>query len=219
MEKKVVVIHTSPVTLDVLKALFKEIIPNVRMINIIDDGILQDLITYGGTTPSIIRRVCQYAIEAEALGADAIFNQCSSVGEAVDIARTMIHVPFVKIDEAMAEVAIRTGSRISIIGTSASTIGPSTRLVERAAGRLGIKVEVKGYLVDDAFDALTKEGDIGKHNKLVVAEIERIQDLSDVIILAQGSMVALLSDLTKVKKPVFSSPRLGVEQLKLVLEL
>ena len=40
---KVVLIHTSPVSLNDLKALFKEIIPDVEMVNIIDDSLLDEV--------------------------------------------------------------------------------------------------------------------------------------------------------------------------------
>jgi len=135
MEKKVAVIHTSFVSVDLLKSLFHDLIPEVRMINIVDDSLLFELIENRGITPSIVRRVCNYAIEAEAAGADAVFNQCSSVGEAVDIARTMLKIPYVKIDEAMAEEAVKLGSRIPVVATAASTIGSSCRLVERTINR------------------------------------------------------------------------------------
>ena len=41
--KKVAVIHTSPVSLNELKALFAEILPEVEMINIIDDSLLEEV--------------------------------------------------------------------------------------------------------------------------------------------------------------------------------
>ena len=62
-----------------------------------------------------------------------------------------------------------------------------------------------------------KEGNKQKHNDMVIDAIEKIKDTSDVIVLAQGSMVVLLPYLDHIKVPVLSSPRSGVAQLRKVL--
>ena len=40
--KKIVMIHTSPVSLNDLKALAKEKMPEVQLVNIIDDSLLEE---------------------------------------------------------------------------------------------------------------------------------------------------------------------------------
>lgn len=217
MSKKVAVIHTSFVSVNDLKELFREIMPQVEMVNIVDDSLLAEVKTNGSITPGIIRRVCAYAVQAEALGADAILNQCSSVGEAVDVARNMIKIPYIKVDEAMAEEAVKIGGRVSVIATVASTMGPSVRLIKRTAEKMHKKIEVKECLVDGALDILMKEGNQEKHNQMVLSEIEKVESESDVIVLAQGSMTVLLPQLKHIKKPVLTSPRLGVQHVRRVL--
>ena len=219
MPQSVAVIHTSFVSLDDLKNLFREIVPEVTMINIVDDSLLAEVLASGRLTEAVTRRVCAYALQAEAMGVDAILNQCSSVGEAVDVARRMLRVPYVKIDEPMAEEAVRLGSTISVVATVPTTLEPSCRLVERAAERSGQRVTIRRALVHGAFDALTKERDREKHNRLVLAAVETAAAESDVIVLAQGSMIVLLPMLGHIKKPVLSSPRSGVQNVRKVLGL
>lgn len=219
MGKKVFVIHTSFVSVNDLKALFNEIIPEVQVFNIVDDSMLAEVMANGQVTPAIVRRICKYAVEAEALGADAILNQCSSVSEAVDVASNLIKIPYIKIDEAMAEEAVKIGSKISVIATVASTMGPSTRLIERAAERIGKNVDVRKCLVDGALNVLMKEGDKEKHNRMVLDMVEKVKDDSDVIVLAQGSMTVLLPDLKDIKTPILTSPRLGILRMRQVLDL
>ncbi len=217
MEKKVAVIHTSFVSVNDLKNLFSEIIPSVKMINIVDDSLLSEVLEKGGLNNNITRRICTYAIEAQAMGVDAILNQCSSVGEAVDTARQILNVPYLKIDEPMAEEAVRIGGNISVIATVPTTLLPSVRLIENTAAGINKKVNIKRCLVEGAFDALVKEGDKEKHNRMVLKTIKEEADKADVIVLAQGSMICLLPQLTDVKVPVLSSPRSGVVRLKEVL--
>lgn len=218
MSTKIGLIHTSFVSVDHLKQLFGEILPSARMVNIVDDSLLPDVIAAGGATPAVITRVCTYALTLERSGCDLLFNQCSSVGEAADVARQMISVPYLKVDEPMAHKAVATGPRISVVATVASTVGPSVRLVERAAAEQGKDVTVKDRLVDGALDILMKEGNREKHNQLVLKEIEAAQKDSDVIVLAQGSMAVLEPYLNDFSVPVLTSPRLGVEAVRDFLE-
>ncbi len=218
-KKSIFVIHTSFVSVDHLKALFTEIIPEAIVNHIVDDSLLADVTVNGKITPAIVRRICFYAQSAEARGADLVVNQCSSVGEAVNIARATIGIPYIKIDEPMAAEAVRLGHRIAVIATVASTVKPSVGLVKEAATAAGKEIVVNEYLVDGAMEILIKEGNREKHNKLVLAAIEKAQLENDVIVLAQGSMVVLLPLLGKIKIPVLSSPRLGVENAKRVLGL
>ncbi len=215
---KVVLIHTSPVSLNDLKALFKEIVPDVEMVNIIDDSLLDEVKKAGHITPAIISRMCAYVQVAKTLKPDLIFNQCSSVGEAFDIARKQAECKTLKIDEAMAEKAVELGSRIGVVATVASTVAPSCNLVRTKAKEAGKDVTVTEYLVDGALDILMS-GDVDKHNELVISEIRKAEAENDVVVLAQGSMTAILPLLGETKKPVLTSPRLAVERVKKELGL
>lgn len=216
-KKKVVIIHTSFVSVEALNDLFKEIIPEIEVRNIVDDSLLPEAIANEGITSGIVRRITAYAQQAEDWGADVILNQCSSVGEAADIAAQAIHIPYIKVDQAMAEKAVQLGSRIAVVATVASTLAPSCRLVEAAAQSLGKEVQVIGYLIEGALDILMKEKNREKHNQLVREKIEGLVNEVDVIVLAQGSMIVLLPELQHITKPVLTSPRLGVERIREIL--
>jgi hypothetical protein len=217
--KKIVAIHTGFVSVNDLKDLFAQIIPEARLINIVDDSLLPEVIERGGVTPPVVRRMCAYAVEAESMGADLIFNQCSSVGEAFDTALRLVRTPGLKVDQAMAEKAVETGEKIAVVATVPTTLGPSCRLVEDAARRAGKRIGLKSYLVKGAFEALTLERDKEKHNRMVLGAIEDSAASADVVVLAQGSMIALLPLLGGIGKPVLTSPRLGVERARAMLAL
>lgn len=208
--KKIFAIHTSNVSYYDLKDLFSKYGPDVEYHNIVDDSLLDEVKANGHITPAIISRMCQYFKIAESLGADLIFNQCSSVGEAADIAAKCVNIPVVKIDEAMAEKAVSIGNKIAVIATVASTVAPSTRLVETKAKLLNKDCKVDPILVDGALDILMKEKNVEKHNKLVIDAINSASEDHDVIVLAQGSMTAILPYLNETKVPVLTSPEIGV---------
>ena len=216
--KKIGIIHTSFVSVNDLKELFAEIIPDAELTNIIDDSLLPEVMANDGITPNIVKRMCSYVQMLEVSGVDAIFNQCSSVGEAFDMATQQTSLPVLKVDRPMAEKAVALGSKIAVVATVSSTLKPSCNLVESAAKDASKKVEVMPELVDGALDILMKENNRDKHNQLVKEKIESLDGNVDVIVLAQGSMIVILPELEHIKTTVLSSPRLGVEGMKILLQ-
>jgi aspartate/glutamate racemase len=217
MGRTVFIIHTSAVSKDDLTRLFGEFAPDVLVRNIMDDSLLPEVLANGGVTPAVTKRLCEYAVQAEAAGADLIFTQCSSVGEVADMAAKMVRIPLVKIDERMAETACRMGSRIGVVATVATTMGPTVRLIRRMAEKLGKEITIFEDLSAGAFEKLTA-GDRKGHNELVLASIRRLAEQVDVVVCAQGSMLALKADLGETRVPVLMSPPIGVQHAVEVLE-
>lgn len=217
MKKSIAIVQTSAVSSNELKALCDELMPDVQVYQIIDDSLIKEVNANGGPTYGVKRRLYQYYQQAESLGVDAILNQCSSVGEVADAIRPFISVPIVKIDEAMARKAVSMGKKIAVVATVATTTGPSVRLIENEAKKMGKDVEVELHLVKDAMMILIEKGDVETHNKMVLHEVEAAAESADVVVLAQGSMTVLLPLLGHITKPVLTSPRLGVEYLKEVI--
>lgn len=216
-KQRVAIIQTSGVSTSHLGSLFKELLPNVEVINIVDDSLLPEVVANGSPTTAVIKRITSYAQAAEAAGATAILNQCSSVGEVVDVASRTVGIPYVKIDAPMAKKAVQLGDRIAVVATVRSTMGPSVRLVEQAARDAGKAVTVTPFLVDGALEVLMKEGDRDKHNRMVLDAIGEAEKVADVIVLAQGSMALLEPEFSRFSKPILTSPRSGVEQIQALL--
>ena len=216
MAKTVFIIHTSGVSVTDLNGLFAELAPDAIVRNIIDDSLLPEVLANGGVTPGVRRRICMYAMQAEAAGADLIFNQCSSVGEVADVAATMVGVPLVKVDERMAETACRTGSRIGVVATLPTTMGPTVRLIKRMAQKLDREVKDTEELSSGAFEKLIA-GDRAAHNEMVISSIHKLAQQVEAVVCAQGSMLALKPDLGETRVPVLMSPPLGVQHAAEVL--
>lgn len=218
MKKRVGVVHTFLYSVEDLKALFRKYLPDVEMINIIDDSLLEEALANKGITPGIINRMCGYYSNLQDLGCVCCLNQCSSVGEAADIAQNLIRIPILKIDAPMAQKAVELGSRIAVIATAISTVEPSSRLVERMASRAGKEVSVTRCYVEGAYDCLLKTGDRQKHNDLVTAKVREAAKDNDVIVMAQGSMYQLVPLLSDVQIPVLTSLESGVAQLRAAVD-
>ena len=215
--KKIVVLQTSMVSYATFNQLFAEMIPEAQVSNLVDEDLLDTLNRNKGITPSIIQRICQYCIFAEAAGADLIFSQCSSTREGIECARKMVRIPLVMVDDGMTEKAVSMGARIGVAATAAATLRPTVSALEQVARREGKAVEIKTYLADGALDVLMKEKNREKHDRLVLDLLRQAEQENDLILLAQGSMITLEPYLSQVAVPVLTSPRLGVEKVRQTL--
>ena len=215
---RVGVVHTFLYSVEDLKAQFREQLPEAEMINIIDDSLLEEALANGAVTPAIISRMCDYYQNLQELGCVCALNQCSSVGEASDIAGKTVSMPIFKIDRPMARKAAELGEKIAVIATACSTVEPSSRLVESEAARLGRRVQVDRCFVEGAYECLLKTGDKQKHNEMVVAKVEEAAKDHDVFVLAQGSMYHLMPLLSHIQVPVLTSLETGVAQLRKYLD-
>ena len=211
-------VYTAQAIVEPIRQLFADILPGSRLINLIEDTLIQDVIQTGQVTPAIARRLLHYYQAAEDTGADVIFNTCSSIGDVARSARTFLKIPLVKIDDAMAAEAVTIGQRIGVIATLPTTLAPTVRLVEAEADKAGRTVTVIEGLAKGAYEAL-----VGKrpeqHDALVTEAAERVAQQADVLVLAQGSMARMETALAqRTGKPVLSSPRRGVLAVKATLE-
>jgi Asp/Glu/hydantoin racemase len=215
--KKIVLLQTSMVSFQTFNQFIQEIIPEAQISNLVDEDLLNTLNLNKGITPSIIQRICQYCIFAEAAGADLIFSQCSSTREGIECARKMVRIPIVMVDDGMAESAVAMGARIGVAATAAATIKPTVAALSQAAKTAGKTIDVKTYLADGALDVLMKEKNREKHDGLVLDLLKRAEKDNDLIVLAQGSMITLEPYLSQIAIPVLTSPRLGVQKARRIL--
>jgi len=216
--KTVFALHTSFALVQPLRPLFAELVSTVNIVNVVDDSLLSDVRVAGGLTPSVTRRILGYGLLAEASGANAIFNCCSSVGEAADLLARAVDIPVVKIDDRMTTEAVLQGSRIAVIATVATTLDPTSLLIETKASQQHKTVEVRRCLVQGAFDALMC-GDASGHDRLVLSAIGRAASDCDVVVLAQASMARLMPQIGNLPALVLSSPRSGIQALRDALGL
>ncbi|MGZ9225186.1 MAG: aspartate/glutamate racemase family protein [Anaerolineales bacterium] len=217
MTKRMAVLHTSFVFTNVepvFRDLFKELIPDVEVIDFVDSHILADVRKVGSVQESHITRMVHMAQAAEAAGADIIFSACSSLGPSMDIARKVVNVPIIKIDDPMTQRAVELGSTIGVMATVPTTLPPTVDLIQQWAAVAGKPVVVKQHLCEGAFDVLMGGGR-ERHDQMVLDGALQLAPEVDLIVLAQASMSRLAPMLSdKTGKVVLGSPRLAAEYVK-----
>lgn len=212
-------VHSVASLVPVFNGLAAEIMPGVEIVHLVDEGLLKDVIATGRYRPNMARRLGLLASFAEESGARAVMLTCSTLGVLVDEAKGMVGVPLLRVDEAMADEAVRLGARIGVIATLYTTLKPTSGLVEERAALAKKAVRIETLLCEGAFDAL-RRGDAATHDRLVLENLRSLMARSDVVVLAQASMARVADGMAPGERtvPVLSSPRLGVQRFKQVLD-
>ncbi|MFJ7631003.1 aspartate/glutamate racemase family protein [Streptomyces sp. NPDC097595] len=210
---RVCVLHTVASLPAVFAPLLAEVAPGVDPYHVVDESLLADTIAHG-RLPRTTARLAAYVTHAEAVGADAVLVTCSSLGPAAEEVRALTALPVLRVDEPMADAAVRTGSRVGVLATLDSTLAPTAELVTRKAAAAGIPVTLDTTVCPGAY-AARAAGDQGRHDALIAEEARRLAADHDVLVLAQASMAAALTTLPDdvIGVPVLTSPRSGVARL------
>ena len=212
------IIHAAVFTAASLEPIAREVMPEVSIMHAGDDTVQRDnLAAPVGTIPKHnFYKFVTFARFFEEAGVDLIVLACSTFNQAVDFARPMIKIPMLQIDRPMMEKAVATGERIGLIGTLASTMPSSERLLKECAAEAGKKIEVLPVLNGEAFKVL-RAGDPQGHNAMLLEDIFKLSKEVDCIVLAQGSMAVLEKETANNSVPVFTSPRLAFQRARSML--
>lgn len=206
-------LFTSPVVIKPVTDIAHAVMPQVRVVNLLDDAILPD-IACAGNVGAVERRVTLLAQCAADANADAIVITCSSISELAPSAAEASRLPVYKIDEAMAEEAVRLGSRIGVLATLATTLDPTCRLIESKAKAAGKSITIRKELAGNAFEQLAR-GNGAAHDEILRTALDELAGTQDVIVLAQASMARLIdARADPFPVPILSSPRLGMEYVR-----
>ena len=217
MDKKVAFLHTVVSLAERLKKLIAETLSEVKIFHIVDESLLQDMMSVGRLTPSIVRRLCYQVVLAREAGANLIMVCCSSISPGVDVARQIVDVPVLKIDDPMAEKAVEIGDTIGVLSTASTTLTNSSELVKSKAELKGRSVKIKSILCEEAFQALVK-GNIKQHDRLAMDAALQLAKNTDVVVLAQASMSHLACRIQKeTKTPILTSPTLAIAAIRRTL--
>lgn len=179
---------------------------------IIDSELLNRVIADNGVTKSTIRRVLRLFDSAVEAGADMILCTCSSIGAAAEVAQQIYDIPVVRVDAAMVNEAVKNYEKIAVVATLPTTLGPTTDFLKKTAREMSKTVHITEVVAEGAFSQV-KQGNIIKHNELIVSAAEALEDVQ-AIILAQASMMSVREQIEKATGlPTLASPRMCAEQI------
>jgi Asp/Glu/hydantoin racemase len=202
-------LHTSPTLTPLFTTLCRQHLPQTPIFHMVDESLIQQTITAGKLQKITVRRLVSMVESAAQIGVGGMLVTCSSIGPAVSYAAKLFPFPVVRVDEAMAEKAVREGSRIGVIATLRTTLEPTIALLREKSAAAGLNTQVEEALCEGAFQAVLA-GDTETHDRAVSQALTELAERVDLVVLAQASMARVVQQMPKVKVPVLSSPELAV---------
>lgn len=220
MAGKIAFVHTVSTLINEFNNLGAEVLPETRLVHILDEAILDHIHQNDGVSADDTHRLRSHVESAEKVHADAVLVTCSVLSSCIDEIRPLVGIPIIKIDEALVELAVEKGETIGMLATNPDTLKPSAQILYDEAERVGKKIIVVPRLVEYAFAAIRK-GDSETHDKLVRQAILDLAPDVDVIVLAQASMARVLKLIPEQERrvPILSSPHLALERAKQLANL
>lgn len=211
MSQTLALLHTSHVLIPTFARLCRQLMPEVATFHMVDESLIKNTIASGVLTKDTVRRLLSLLQCAREGGADAVLVTCSSIGPAVALARQVFEFPVLRVDEAMAEEAVRQGARIGVLATLRTTLEPTIALLRETAAAQSRVIEITPCLCDGAFDAVIA-GDNDTHDQMVSEALLGLIGTVDVVVLAQASMAAVAERIPAELRrcPVLSSPESAV---------
>jgi len=218
LAKTLAIIHTSPTLTPLFSTLCAEQMPETAIFHMVDESLIKDTIREGTLRRVTMRRLLAMIESANMSGADAVMVTCSSIGPAIAIGQQIFDFPVIRVDEAMAEAAVRSGRKIGVMATLRTTLDPTIALLREKAEEAGAEIEIVDSLCDGAFDAVL-EGDTATHDRILSEALLNDMRGVDLVVLAQASMARVVKSMPEgaLSMPVLSSPELAVRQAREIL--
>lgn len=193
-------------------------LPQVRVLNLLDEGLLSEVERYGGLTSACVDRLATQVGLAIEAGAQAVLLTCTAYSPVVgEVQARYPHTPVLAVDQVMVDQAVSRASRIGVLATVPAGLEQQRALLGRAAEAAGKQIEIVPSLHPEAMAALNR-GDADTHDRILLEALPSLASQVELVLLAQASMARLAPKLPKdLPVPVLTSPTLAVERLRDVL--
>jgi Asp/Glu/hydantoin racemase len=218
MSQTVALIHAVQPAMPPMRETLARELPDVKVLNLLDEGLLSEVERYGGLSPECVDRLSTQVGLAISAGADAVLLTCTVYSPAVEqVQERFPRVPILPVDQVMIDRAIELARVIGVLATVAAGLEQQQALLGRAAERAGKDIQIVPSLHPEAFAALQR-GDGAEHDRVLLDALRDLAGRSELVLLAQASMARLVPRLpTDLRVPVLASPTLVVERLREIL--
>jgi len=207
---RIALVHAMKHSIQPIEASFARLWPEVRLMNLLDDSLSDDLARDGRLTDAMTERFLSIGRYVASTGTDGILFTCSAFGPCIEaVAGERAPMPVLKPNEAMIEEAAKAGPKVGLLSSFPPTLASMPR-------EFPASVQLVPKLAEGAMAALDR-GDRAEHDRLVV---EAAKDLRgcDVIALAQYSMAPAAEKVGQATgRPVLTTPDSAVMKIKRML--
>lgn len=192
-EHRLLLLHASRASVDPVAEFYLREAPELRPVNILDEGVMGDL--REERWPRAVSRLRELIAQAVTqYGVETALVTCSALGpEEMAAIREGSPARAIKIDEPMLEEAAHDGGRVGLVTTFPSTLGTSVRWLRHFRP----EVEIETVCDAGALEALLR-GEREEHDRRLLAAAEEMAGRGvSCLVLAQVSMARLAGEIRR----------------------
>jgi len=207
---RIALIHALAHSVAPINDAFERSWPQAQRMNLLDDSLSADLAQSGrGLDAAMHERFRVLADYAVATGAEAILFTCSAFGPCIEaVAARHSRIPVLKPNEAMVDMAVRSGSKVGLLASFEPTL-------RSMPAEFPLEAQPVTALAEGALDALNR-GDTAGHDEAAARAALGLRERGcEVIALAQFSL-ARAADAVKAATglPVLTTVDSAIQELQ-----
>lgn len=202
-------LHTADVHVPTFQKLVENINPSIRVRHDVKEALLSNAVA-DGITLELAAEVEKAMLAAASTGAKIVVCTCSTIGGIAEKTSLTHSTVSMRIDRAMADLAVESCQHILIIAAVESTLEPTKALLDESSKKLGKFPRLSLELVEGAWQQF-ENGNMENYYNRIEAHINKNKEGYDAVILAQASMAPVAQRYLTSETRVLASPELGVK--------
>lgn len=209
MQTDITFLHTAEVHIETFEKLINDKAPNLKVKHIVDSELLENAISHG-LTESLKDKVAD-VLRSHSKHSRIMVCSCSTLGEIAEQTKLDDNKSAIRIDRAMADLAVNSGKNILVLAALESTLLPTEALM--VSSRIKEKTDNNiDYCVVEGSWQYFLNANTTQYLQSIADTIEVKKAHYDCIVLAQASMAGA-AELVEKGPLILSSPSIGVDAL------
>lgn len=210
MQTDITFLHTAQVHVQTFEQLVMRNNPDLKTRHIVESDLLENAIT-NGITPELESKI-KALLVTHSQTSQLVVCSCSTLGGIAERTELTDGNFAIRIDRAMADLAVESGKNILVLAALESTLAPTATLMLSSQAKIYCKNRIDYCVVDNSWDFFLN-GNTKQYLQRIADVIEEKQESYDCIVLAQASMAGAIKLIAEKRALILSSPEIGVKSL------
>lgn len=215
----IALIHGVPAAIEPAALAIREEMPDVRIWNVLDDRLIEEVNLHGEVTPALLERMVRLIDHVLLEGADGVLITCSLYSFIAAAANAERPVPILGADAAaFHDLIAARPQRVLLVASVWAALEDSTARLSEVADEHHAQFEIVPVFVEGALEAASV-GEGTKVAELIATAISPLLRVGDAVLFAQYSLslaAAPVSSLLGVT--VYSGPARAARELHAAIE-
>jgi len=207
-------LHTGEVHVQTFSKLLETHAANLNVKHIVNSQLLEDAMANGIT--DTLQTEVSTLLKNAAKMSKLVVCSCSTLGCIAENTVLENGDHALRIDRAMADLAVNSGVKILVLAALQSTVKPTAELMEASQKRQKTANAFDYCVVENSWQYFLN-GQYEHYEQAIADIITQKQDGYDCIVLAQASMAGATKRVKEKRALILSSPEIGVKQLMTLL--